>query len=520
MNYPSEALEGFYKLDMSRNLTVNEMWTNWTQLEHELPAYDGADPLERNADFAMVTIPNQAFVVNGGVGYGAAVLVNIKVKGEKGPMTRLLNNQTTKFDGQNWSTIPSGGIDQYFGQTGNYVESKQSIYYWGGWNVRNNRSADATFRIFDYTTLQWSFSPSTPLPGNSGVRFRHTATMAGDDKIYFIGGTNGYYATDSISMQDILVYDTTADRWDLIKSQGSVTPSERSMHTTTWTNNITIANTNKFVPVSDYCYTYDTVRNLWTLHIPQGQSGADEIYGHSAVAIGNSTLLIIFGVGPVEPKKLDEQDIFILDLNNMSWSEQYNANALNYVLPSPAKNITIPEPTQTPSPIVDKTPTIIGAVVGSVGSVLLIGFAIGVYVFLRKRKAKYGNKKGTRQNYQKDASGHPFADPEKMASLSINEQGQRASQTSESTHPTLADKPLSTSPLMATSILPSPLVDKPASQSPALTSHPLSPLVDKPFSQSPIVSHSNSQVSLCEKPDSGTGHRGSLKPDALPDDTN
>ncbi|KAF7732837.1 hypothetical protein EC973_000113 [Apophysomyces ossiformis] len=362
--YRAETYQGFYKLDVSRNLTRDELMSNWTQLNDDVP-FDSKPnmTLEANADFAMVPIPNQASVVNGGVGYGAAVLTDT-ANGKKIPMTRLLNDETTKFDGQNWSIIPSGGIDQYFGQTGNYVESKQSIYYWGGWSVLNNRSADVTFRILNYTTLQWSFSQSTPLPGDSIVRFRHTATMGADNKIYFIGGTSGYGANDSISMQDILVYDTTADKWDLTKSQGSVTPSERSMHTTTWipgTNTLlvyggaaTLPEPNNFTTVSDYCYTYDTVQNQWTPHNPQGPSGAGALYGHS---------------GPAAPQDYSPGVMFILNLNNMSWSEQYNANALNYVLPSPVKNITIPEPTQTPLPVVSNTPTIIGAVIGSVGSV-------------------------------------------------------------------------------------------------------------------------------------------------------
>ncbi|KAF7720402.1 hypothetical protein EC973_009266, partial [Apophysomyces ossiformis] len=82
-------------------------------------------------------------------------------------------------------------------------------------------------------------------------------------------------------MQDILTYDTTADKWDLIKSQGAVTPSERNLHTTNWSNTTNINGPDVFRAVSDYCYTYDTVSNQWTQHDPQGQPGAGVLYGHS-----------------------------------------------------------------------------------------------------------------------------------------------------------------------------------------------------------------------------------------------
>ncbi|KAF7725251.1 hypothetical protein EC973_000339 [Apophysomyces ossiformis] len=521
--FKAETYYGFHTLDVSRNVTRNQLMSNWTDLEDDLFPQYLRSHAEQNADFAMVNVPDNAFVVNGGIGYGVAVMYTRDKGWKPKPMTEPLTNNTVKYDGQSWSALPSGPFDQYFGQSGNYVESKQSIYYWGGWSVVQNISADVTFRILNYTTLQWSSSAFSPLPGNSVVRFRHTATMAGDHKIYFIGGTSGYGANDSISMQDILIYDTIADKWNLTKSQGPVTPSQRSMHTTNWipgTSTLvvyggaaTLPGPNNYTTVPDHCYTYDTVGNQWTQQNPKGQSGPGELYGHSSILIGNSTLLITFGNFRTSGEQPGYAAMFILNLINMSWSEQYDANALNYVLPSRTTNNTVPEATQTPLSVISNTPTIIGAVVGSVVAAL-IGLSVGVYLFLRKRKTKRATDEAATQNHGNNAQRHS-EEFDKSAFSFIKEQDLAASQVSETAvlQSPLVDKPLSTSPLFARSCLP----DKPFSESPIMQSYALSPLVDKPFSQSPIVSHSGSKVSIAEKPDSGNGHRGSLKPDAYPD---
>ncbi|KAF7727822.1 hypothetical protein EC973_006935, partial [Apophysomyces ossiformis] len=104
INFPSEATQEFYKLDVSHNLTRNELASNWTQLQSNI---DPNPVVECNADFAMVNVP-QAFLINGGVGFGAASWDPIS-----GTLTTtLLVNETTKFDGQKWSTLPSGGTQQ------------------------------------------------------------------------------------------------------------------------------------------------------------------------------------------------------------------------------------------------------------------------------------------------------------------------------------------------------------------------------------------------------------------------
>ncbi|KAF7732848.1 hypothetical protein EC973_000124 [Apophysomyces ossiformis] len=504
-NYPAPSLEGFYELDISHDLTLNQVQTGWTQLQGDVNATQKYNfTLEANADFAIVTVPHQAFVLNGGAGQGVPI-----IGAEGGFVTTLLNHETTRFNGESWDAIFSGGIEQYLGQTGNYIASKQSIYYWGGWNLSRNRTADAQFRLLNYTTLQWSSSPYAPLPENPIIRYRHTATLVGDDKIYFIGGTSGYGANDSISMQDILIYDTTVDKWNLTKSQGSVTPSERSMHTTTWTNSYTA--------VPDYCYTYDIDRNQWTQHNLQGQSGAGQLYGHSAVLIGNSTLFILFGIGSLAPPSNSAGSMYILNLTSMAWTDQYKASALDYVMPKPSKNSTIPQPTHAP-PEEDgsKTRTIIGAVVGSVVGVALIGLGIGIYLFIRRRRAKRASDESSTQGHEKDATEFGSTDnkPDDMDKSTLTPSDQQ--------EPTYLE-------IRGSSPLWSPIVDKPLSQSPLTKqrpgqwlytdkrfpqSHPLaesmtlSPLVDKPFLQS------DSQVSLAEKPDSGEGRSQPVKPDA------
>ncbi|KAF7728091.1 hypothetical protein EC973_006729 [Apophysomyces ossiformis] len=329
VNYEAKGYADFYMLDISHNFVRSGALAGWLNLSN-------ADNyvLEPNWDFSIVNVKGQAFVTNGGIGYGIPSAY-IKAK--------PLVNVTTKFLGEEWSTVPlNNPLDQYWGESGNYVDSKNSIYYWGGWNFHTDTKAGTSFRILDYATNIWSISPAHTLPNNSVVRYQHTATMAGDNNIYFIGGSDGYKNNYNISMNEILVYDTIADTWDVRQTQGSVTPGPRILHTTTWT------------------------KNQWTKQDIRGAPGAGERYGHSAVLVGNSTLFILFGIGP-NPFDNGQSVFFILDLNAMAWTDYYDASALNY---SPISGTNSShDPFIPPQQKSTNTPTIVGAVVGCVGAV-------------------------------------------------------------------------------------------------------------------------------------------------------
>ncbi|KAG0176430.1 hypothetical protein DFQ29_006114 [Apophysomyces sp. BC1021] len=384
LNFAAKGYPDFYMLDISHDFTRSGALNGWL---NQTPT--GNYALEPNWDFSLVTIPDHTFVTNGGIGYGIPTA---------GHAAQRLLNATTKFDGQSWYTIPTSETQgQYFGESGNYIESKNSIYYWGGWNLLTNSGPTTAFRVLDYSSPSWSTYPVATFPENAIPRYQHTATMAGDKKIYFIGGSDGYVNNHNISMNDILIYDTIADKWELKQAEGGYTPSYRVLHTTTWipgTNTLLMygggvnsAQFKNLSTVTDYCYKYDTVGNKWSPQVLDGTGGAGERYGHSAVLIGNSTMFILFGIGP-NPFDNGEKDFYILDLNKMAWTENYAASALNYIPPDTTSNSNSSIPHTTPSSTAkpSNTSTIIGAVVGCVVAVL-IGAVIAIFVYRRKKKA-------------------------------------------------------------------------------------------------------------------------------------
>ncbi|KAF7721578.1 hypothetical protein EC973_004470 [Apophysomyces ossiformis] len=361
---------------------------------------------------------------------------------------------------------------------------------------------------------------------SAAARYQHTATLTADNKIYIIGGSQGYGSDYTISMADILVYDTVHDSWEVRTSQGPVIPSSRGMHTTTWNRNMT--------PVSDYCYMYDTLKNQWTPAAVQGGPAAGPIYGHSAVLIGSSTLFILLGKGPSQiVNNVWSGNFFILDLNKMAWTEQYSASALNYVPSSSTIGPNNPSPPPSSNPV----PLIVGVVVGCLVAVL-IGVAVGIYLYFRKKKTER-----IKDGSQKSGSGKDAEDQESKDALSEKSglgAGQQeltlslSSDNIQLQYP-LVDKPLSQSPLMGGPFIDSPMVDKPLSQSPIvlrpvmqspLTDKPISlshlgdrpgiwsPVVDKPSSKSTCVGKPESQISLAVKPDLGKGQQP-VKPDVF-----
>ncbi|KAF7720448.1 hypothetical protein EC973_008640, partial [Apophysomyces ossiformis] len=69
IDFSAETVKEFLTLDVSHNLTWNELASNWTEMTQN---YSQNTLLEQNGNFAMVNVP-QAFLINGGLGWGAAI---------------------------------------------------------------------------------------------------------------------------------------------------------------------------------------------------------------------------------------------------------------------------------------------------------------------------------------------------------------------------------------------------------------------------------------------------------------
>ncbi|KAF7721579.1 hypothetical protein EC973_004471 [Apophysomyces ossiformis] len=429
--------------------------------------------------FSAVNIYDKVFIMNGGTGWALSTIRTSTTI----PYTSFpLVNVTARFDGQSWKAIDSKGVGQYYGETGTYVESQNKIYYWGGADAYRNVIAPASIRVLNYDNLQWEFTQTAALPEGASVRFQHTATMAGDNKIYYIGGCQGPPTFRNISMQDILVYDTVDGAWELRKSRG---PPESVRDASALMGEID----ENVTMLADDCYTYNTLQNEWTQQHLKGDLGPQMVYGHSAGHRPSTDLPGNASVGVAYS---------ILDLNEMAWTDKYDASALNYVLPNSSTSIntnsTVPQATPTPSQGSSNTRIIVGVVVGCVGAVgdsVFVALAIAIYVYVHKRRTRYVDRSVSLKH---ETSGQDH-------SSSINEKEQ--SSTTENPNGVQDNHLLSMEQQKLDTL----------AVSAALRLQ--SPFVEKPFLQSMVFSKTDSQLSVVEKPDFVKDQLQPVKPDSI-----
>jgi len=66
--------------------------------------------------------------------------------------------------------------------------------------------------IFDANILTWSYGTTTNAPT---ARHFYTATLLSDGVIVYLGGSNDFDAVEIININEINLYDTKSDSWNV-----------------------------------------------------------------------------------------------------------------------------------------------------------------------------------------------------------------------------------------------------------------------------------------------------------------
>ncbi|KAI8148908.1 hypothetical protein BJV82DRAFT_590038 [Fennellomyces sp. T-0311] len=317
---PPVALQNglFYTLDLSKGKSVSELHGSW-----EL---NDAGNIGTNYYMAMVALPKlNSFLIDGGtrgiVSTPQAYTFMYNAAGQG-----------------SWNiSIPSGGhlhVDSHTavadpgGSNRVYISGGRILAVYGATGISQYPTQMVTFD----PPSKFGSSVSTLQSLTSQTRLHHKGAFVNDGTtIWFVGGIypvvrpgggGTQYIYAHVDMYDILTYDTVNAMWGN-KTASGVHPTPRMDHSLTLkpsTNELIVYGGTELEsdqPIGDYFYILDVDNLSWsnqTLGTPNGAQPAGPRFGHAAVLVGNNSLFIIFGSNGAFTS-----DLFVLNIDNWSW---------------------------------------------------------------------------------------------------------------------------------------------------------------------------------------------------------
>ncbi|KAI8328809.1 hypothetical protein EDC96DRAFT_530140 [Choanephora cucurbitarum] len=417
--------DGLIMLDINKNdgkpfgNLINQ-WENVTPVSNRIV-------FGRRAFAQTVALPDgKSMMVQGGYNYKSTSIEDQNI---------VYNAETNAWSIQpNYYEAQNGGNRQIYYGTGVYVDSINSIAFYGGYQQHVQNGTDYvkpdgtkisgltfnnsdgyinSFAGFYYLTLYDLYKNTWSVPAQTGTptsyRISQTATYVPlSKKIYYFGGQY-YNTTDSrlytAYMDYVITYDTVSSSWKYVYSTSNRSPSQRTMHSTTLLpdgyNVLLYGGTfDGTVALMDYCYTFNIQTAEWTFHnlvAPAGTSAPRS--HHSAVLIDNSTLGIFFGIDKAGNPTNDLLIMDVRDVSQLSFSDTY---PINTNLTTSSTNTT------STNESASNNSATIGIAVGVSCGALAIIAAIVFYV-LRKRK-----QRSRHQVAQASNNNHPHPETEML----------------------------------------------------------------------------------------------------------
>ncbi|KAI8137215.1 hypothetical protein BJV82DRAFT_636161 [Fennellomyces sp. T-0311] len=365
----------FNSLDLSQGSSLTDIQNHWTPIDQVTPG--------TNTLFAMAAVPeyNALFMDGGG---GVDSLENYRSQ---------FNNTIYDVETGAWSTdIPMRDLTVIFHTA--TLGPNSTVYVWGGRAMQANISQDPTsypldMYLFNFGTSSWS--TTIGVQSLAETRVEHKAVLGGDGvSIYYIGGlypTTPIYANltdyyhNLAPMDRVLIFNTNTSQWQTRNTSGE-TPTTRRGHTLNLkpsTGELILFGgynpLNTTLIRQDYFHLLDTTNMVWytrSLSVGEGVThNVSGIFDHCAVIVEHY-MYIIFGVVAGQATS----DIRALDIESWSWLA--SVPAIQPVEPT--------EPSDGSSG--SSVGTIVGAVVGSVGGVAIVGGIIAFFYIRKRRRAK------------------------------------------------------------------------------------------------------------------------------------
>ncbi|KAI9302147.1 hypothetical protein BJ944DRAFT_251742 [Cunninghamella echinulata] len=323
-------------------------------------------------DVATVGLTDNTYIMYGGSGTTEYENLNI-------------SHPFLHYSPQNdlWSELPLMPNNTYSSRMELVNLGDDSICVWGGTLNSSGNAYTYDYGIFNYRTKSW-----INMHINTGeIRVEHTATLASDGLIYIIGG---YFKANETALiylaqfNNIFTFDTKNSKWGTITASGNL-PTSRGLHTTTATadgKSLLIYGGAQLLVAgatiaSDIYYVFDCAARTFThVRLPNSPSSTNNArFGHSATLYNSTSLLLLFGFYDAGSSAESLSILNVADPKNPVWATPLVSSNVTTKFngsDGPSSNVLIP--------------AIVVPVV-----VVLLGAAIGLFLFIRHRKRKQKN---------------------------------------------------------------------------------------------------------------------------------
>uniref|UniRef100_A0A1D1ZD97 Kelch domain-containing protein 4 n=1 Tax=Anthurium amnicola TaxID=1678845 RepID=A0A1D1ZD97_9ARAE len=349
---PDPIISDFFYLDTSAIKSTDSStlpWTNLTGLDNLFASWGTA--------------------VTGGANKNLFVLYGGRMTpAEEGSLVIVYDTNNNTW---NKPTI-SGGEPARRRKTQAVIDNGGKMYIFGGSTSLGPGPGNTPVNdmsILD--TVNWVWSTGT-LENAPDARIDFSATILSNGLIVYIGGStlNDRY----VPMSQINTYDTTSDTWASKDATGQI-PNPRGGHSAVLTSDghgiiiyggaVSISADGQYTAASPDIAVLDTTNNNFVWSQPKASGTAPpQIAYHTASLVGNNNMVIAFGN---ITNKGPSPNIYVLDIkdNNYKWITSMDNS-------TSSSNVGV----------------IVGAIIGSIGVLILLGG--GLFWFYRRRKTKEG----------------------------------------------------------------------------------------------------------------------------------
>ncbi|ORZ02437.1 hypothetical protein BCR43DRAFT_481549 [Syncephalastrum racemosum] len=397
---PDKTFDDLWMLLFGNEINVANISASWYHIDP-----DDSYPPQATAFMAAVAWPGEGFWIRDGTGPSLNGSELLQQYGQKynniitswiifGSSDYDLTTMTHKAGDAQMSMVPAvvdnGGQNCYlWGGIGYQLRDFYNGTSYNGSVYTDDKMRILADRVYGYGAKWMEDTPSSSAD-NVSTRFGHSAVYhkSTSERIYYFGGfqfqqAGGYAAAD---MKEIVVYDTDAQKFQIITANGDI-PTGRYLHTTTLLPNNTIllfGGTDNITrgPLDDAFYAIDIANKSETdstptftyrkLELPKSDYAATPIFGHSStILVEDRYLFIIMGKNGSDDRSY-QNGFHILDTSDYTWQTQYRPQ---WYYSYGRKKLSG------------------GAIAGIVvGVVVGVGLIAGVcaFFFIRRRKQRYG----------------------------------------------------------------------------------------------------------------------------------
>ncbi|RIA95118.1 hypothetical protein C1645_734278 [Glomus cerebriforme] len=303
----------------------------------------------------------------------------------------FINNESTNatspvhsYDSQNnlWNTqIISGDKPIGRNQMKVITDYKGKIYLLTGFDFTDQAGVNRTSGMFILDTINLNcVIRDAPIS-----RLGYSATLLPNGIIVYIAGSERNYNIPPNNFNEIYLYDTNNDKWDIKLATGNIPTSDAGISSVLGLDGSRIIVFGGVADSDNFLNVLDLTNYEWFVPEVRGKGPVFNRGEHTANVVGKY-MVIAFGsntISQVKYKSSGESDVLLLDISNDSeyiWTTSFDPTPLtnlNSTSSSPAEPLASSEN--------DNKTIIIGCIIGLILLVSILS-VVSAYFFIRYRE--------------------------------------------------------------------------------------------------------------------------------------